>query len=495
MSWPLIMLTTPLDRINTMANTLLDYQELLRNLPMPDVKSMTKSGHPVIPQWMAMDEVKRRMEMQKAAEAESAEQKMGQRPMVEEYFNMAQSLEGQPSDFSMGSPQGQPPMASPTDMMGPPDTMGPPQGFQEGGRVPSVGEVAKSFTPEEMRELYARQQRYKRRAWEPEGLYPGANPPWKEYHRQIRQAEDTFLPEETFLQSIDPYNIFGSYDPGEYVEGLQKTAASEAGPEKEHALGQLERMASTFRSVTPYEEWGPKRQSLIDEMEREKRLQDVPSSYYATSAVMAKTEDKIKAEKAKAKADQDRARIDVEIAKGLGERERVGGEGGENMRKLLSELDLLKKDIPSRRDDLARGVMKAGFATMAGESPHAGVNIGRGMAAGLDEYTGTRNLREEQLRDIAKLRQQVESTEAYRDVGTYKTPQPPISFEKYVDLKGLIGASPAEIQAAMLEWQRTIARFGYGQRQPIFAPGYGTPRFPSAGRINPSGALELNKGQ
>ena len=56
--------------------TLIEFQEMLRNIPMGEVQSILKEGHPMMPkssQLLAMDEVKRRGEMQKIEEAQQAE--------------------------------------------------------------------------------------------------------------------------------------------------------------------------------------------------------------------------------------------------------------------------------------------------------------------------------------------------------------------------------------------------------------------------------------
>ncbi len=146
-----------------MALTLLDYQELLRNLPQAQVVRAAKKGDPR--SWMAADEIKRRQEMRDAANAASGLEEEGPRNVVEEYLAMASPQmgpvpggmpgmpQGPPSPMSPGGPPMGPPPMGPRSPMGPPPVgpppMGPPppgfnrggpvQGYSPGGLIGSVG--------------------------------------------------------------------------------------------------------------------------------------------------------------------------------------------------------------------------------------------------------------------------------------------------------------------------------------------------------------------
>ena len=123
-----------------MAN-LLELQEMLRNIPMGAVKGAAGGQHPTVPQWMAMDEIKRRGENMKAEQAQKSEEGIQEPAMIEQYLAAAQQIEGgQPP---MGQPpMGQPPMGQPP--MGQPPQMGPPQQGPPGmgGAPPQMGRMA-----------------------------------------------------------------------------------------------------------------------------------------------------------------------------------------------------------------------------------------------------------------------------------------------------------------------------------------------------------------
>ena len=129
----------------------------------------------------------------------------------------------------------------------------PVRGFGNGTYPVTISrEQASRLTPEEMRELYAKIQGYKTDYAQMEKLASserggGTSSRIPEYIRQIHQVESQFLPEKSFWQSMDSYNRFGSYDPGEIVETLQRTIDNEgiSTSERDHARSQLERMAST----------------------------------------------------------------------------------------------------------------------------------------------------------------------------------------------------------------------------------------------------------
>ena len=364
-----------------MARTLLDFQDLLKSLSTQDVQNIAGSGRgcdksqPQIPSIMAMDEIKRRAEMRKITEGEEAEQQVaGARPMVDEYMDVARSLSAPPQGMGAPAPQQMP---SPTDMptapqaggppMGGPPQMGPPQGFNRGGGVSRL-------TPEEIRKLYAQLNRYEREAMAAmEGGQNLTTAP--EYIRQIQDIKRTYLPDKSFWQRRGEryLGVEGGYDPGEYVESLQRTADREPGPESEHALAQLDRMASTFRGMTPYEEWAPKRRSIIEQEEARQRQESVPASYHGSGAAKAES---VNAEK---------ERTEKAIAAATDPTKPPTNK--EEWESLMREI---RGDIPTKMGRLGTSLMTAGATMMAGDSPHAGVNIGRGLAAGVQEYTGQR---------------------------------------------------------------------------------------------------------
>lgn len=125
-----------------MARTLLELQEALRNVPMGTVQKVAKGSHREVPQWMGMDEIKRRREMSEAAQGESSEKQMGQRPMIEEYLQQSAGVMGSSGGGTPPAPTGQPMFSGmPQQAAGPPmppQAAGPPQipGYAGGGRVP-----------------------------------------------------------------------------------------------------------------------------------------------------------------------------------------------------------------------------------------------------------------------------------------------------------------------------------------------------------------------
>ena len=106
-----------------MAMTLLDYQELLRNLPQQQVVGLAKKGDPR--SWRAGDELRRREELRSAAAAEESKQEAAPRNIMEEYIAKASGAGASP--MGPPGPQG-PPMAAPQQgpPMMPPGPQGPP---------------------------------------------------------------------------------------------------------------------------------------------------------------------------------------------------------------------------------------------------------------------------------------------------------------------------------------------------------------------------------
>jgi hypothetical protein len=130
-----------------MAMTLLDYQELLRNLPQEQIVKLAKKGDPR--SWMAGDELRRREEMYSAAAAEQSEQETGPRNIMEEYIAKASGMGAAPPQGPPGGPPAQqmasamppPPQAQsmappmPQQPMAPPMPQPPMAQFQRGGPV------------------------------------------------------------------------------------------------------------------------------------------------------------------------------------------------------------------------------------------------------------------------------------------------------------------------------------------------------------------------
>jgi len=122
-----------------MAMTLLDYQELLRNLPQEQIVKLAQKGDPR--SWMAGDELKRREEMYSAAAAEQSEQETGPRNIMEEYIAKASGMGAAPPAPPQGPPAAQqqmpPPMPPPpqAQAMAPQMPQPPVAQFQGGGPV------------------------------------------------------------------------------------------------------------------------------------------------------------------------------------------------------------------------------------------------------------------------------------------------------------------------------------------------------------------------
>lgn len=81
--------------------TLLELQELFRNISDPEVKELLRTSPPET-RWMAMDEERRRAEMRKVAKATEAESQIKPRNMLEEYQASASGVLGGQSLGDMG---------------------------------------------------------------------------------------------------------------------------------------------------------------------------------------------------------------------------------------------------------------------------------------------------------------------------------------------------------------------------------------------------------
>lgn len=98
-----------------MSANLLELQEMLRKISMPEVQQVASGNAGKAPQLLAMDEIKRRGEIMAEARGEQAEQQSQEPPMVDQYLAMSQQMMGSPVP-QMGSPMASamtPPMPQP----------------------------------------------------------------------------------------------------------------------------------------------------------------------------------------------------------------------------------------------------------------------------------------------------------------------------------------------------------------------------------------------
>ena len=137
-----------------MSANLLELQETLRNIPMDGVQRVAKGESGQAPQILAMDELKRRNEMQASAQAESAEQGMQEPSMIDQYLQASQGIpaapgpppgmqQGPPPGMGQRMPQGMPPQMPP----------GPPPGMSQG--PPQMQQGLSSLMPKPPQQGYA----------------------------------------------------------------------------------------------------------------------------------------------------------------------------------------------------------------------------------------------------------------------------------------------------------------------------------------------------
>lgn len=151
-----------------MSYSLLEMQEKLRNIPMDGVKQVASGQHGKAHQILGMDEIKRRQDMAKEAQAEAAEMGAQEPPMVDQYMQMAQMIGAPtPPPPGMGGPPPgmqapmSPGMRPPMPTQGPPmqpqrppmaPPMAPPMpppgmGYNEGGSVSALETLSKIGSP------------------------------------------------------------------------------------------------------------------------------------------------------------------------------------------------------------------------------------------------------------------------------------------------------------------------------------------------------------
>tara|TARA_R110000824_G_scaffold59492_2_gene159707 strand:+ start:15005 stop:16570 length:1566 start_codon:yes stop_codon:yes gene_type:complete len=130
-----------------MSYSLLKMQEKLRNIPMEGVQSVGRGEHGQANQILAMDEIRRRGEMQKDAAAKSGEEQAAQPPMIDQYMQMSNQIMGGPPAAQMSQPSSALPMGMPQPGSQPqPGAMGvidqmqiaqaaPPGSYRGGGLV------------------------------------------------------------------------------------------------------------------------------------------------------------------------------------------------------------------------------------------------------------------------------------------------------------------------------------------------------------------------
>ena len=79
-----------------MSANLLELQEMLRKISMPEVQQVASGNTGKAPQLLAMDEIKRRGEIMAEARGEQAEQQSQEPPMIDQYLAMSQQMMGSP---------------------------------------------------------------------------------------------------------------------------------------------------------------------------------------------------------------------------------------------------------------------------------------------------------------------------------------------------------------------------------------------------------------
>lgn len=151
--------------IMALSANLLKVQEMLRNFSLPEVQQVASGLSGKANRLWAMDELRRRADMQSEAEAADAEAQQGQPPMIDQYLQMSQQAMGQgPPPPPQGMPQGMPqmpqmPQGPPPSqqgigsMMPPPPQRQMPQGMPPGmsqGMPPGMGQGMPQGPPPQM---------------------------------------------------------------------------------------------------------------------------------------------------------------------------------------------------------------------------------------------------------------------------------------------------------------------------------------------------------
>ena len=124
-----------------MSANLLELQEMLRKISMPEVQQVASGQSGKAAQLLAMDEIKRRGEIMSEAKGEQAESEMQQPPMIDQYLAISRQMVGDPPPAppGMGGPPSLPPqgLGSMVPPQAPPRQ--PPMGMQGGAPMPPAG--------------------------------------------------------------------------------------------------------------------------------------------------------------------------------------------------------------------------------------------------------------------------------------------------------------------------------------------------------------------
>jgi hypothetical protein len=272
-----------------MSMTLLDYQELLRNLPQEQIVRLAQKGDPR--SWMAGDELKRREEMYSAAAAEQSEQDTQPRNIMEEYIAKASGMgaappapQGPPGMSPPGPmPQG-PPMAPPMPQgqpMAPPMPAGPPQasGYAEGGRVGTEEVDWRSIPGMVSREhLIAHQRGYSGEGdWRFKGIPTAlseADTGGSLNEIETRQSPST---REAPRSRVDSFPEIDSFFRRAMLKNGDPTSEGESRGD-DHVLS-----GGTFTSHTPEGEMDASQRAIYEKLLRQiknRRREDLDESYY-----------------------------------------------------------------------------------------------------------------------------------------------------------------------------------------------------------------------
>ena len=149
-----------------MSANLLELQEMLRNVSMPEVQSVASGQSGKASQLLAMDEIKRRGEMMAEEKGQEAGEKAQEPPMVDQFLAASQQMMGQaapmPPQMAQAMPPQMPqqqqgigsmmpqapmpqPQMPPQMAMGQPPQQMPPQMMAAGGAVMRAREEPTEF--------------------------------------------------------------------------------------------------------------------------------------------------------------------------------------------------------------------------------------------------------------------------------------------------------------------------------------------------------------
>ena len=145
-----------------MSYSLLEMQETLRNIPMDGVRRVASGQHGKAHQILGMDEIKRRQDMAKDAQAKAAEQGVVEPPMIDQYMQMSEMIGApeppprgmapMPSAIQPQAPAQIQPSLQPQSMAPMMPTQAPPMppaemGYNEGGSVNPLKTLSEMGSP------------------------------------------------------------------------------------------------------------------------------------------------------------------------------------------------------------------------------------------------------------------------------------------------------------------------------------------------------------